>query len=74
MHAGMLKMDQFPINYFGVSDVEQWFDDFVDEYADTGKVLPGSHKFWRFNRIHDYGDKTSAIYGGFNDATKDSRS
>ena len=53
---------QFPINYFGISDVEQWFDDFSDEYADTGKVLPGPSKFWRFNRIHDYGDSTSAIF------------
>lgn len=59
--AGMLLSSQFPINYFGISDVEQWFEDFTDEYADTGKVLPGSAKFWRFNRLHDYGDSSSAL-------------
>ncbi|KAK9803808.1 hypothetical protein WJX73_001553 [Symbiochloris irregularis] len=58
---GMMLSSQFPSNYFGVSDVEQWFDDFADEFADTGKVLPGPSKFWRFNKIYSYGDESSAL-------------
>ena len=58
----MLLSSQFPINYFGISDVEQWFDDFGAEFADTGRVLPGPSKFWRFNKLNDYGDQTIAFF------------
>lgn len=58
----MLLSSQFPVNYFGISDVEQWFDDFADEFLDTGKVLPGPSKFWRFNKLYNYKDQSSAIF------------
>lgn len=61
----MLLSSQFPINYFGISDVEQEFDDFAAEFSDTGKVLPGPSKFWRFNKLYDYGpsrDQAHAIF------------
>ncbi|KAK9829795.1 hypothetical protein WJX72_007953 [[Myrmecia] bisecta] len=51
---GILLSSQFPMNYFSISEVEQMFPDFADWFADQGK-LPGDDKFWRFNRIHDYG-------------------
>ncbi len=50
---GLLMSNQFPINYFALSTVEQHFDDFALAFEE--KVLPGEDKFWRFNRIHNYG-------------------
>lgn len=56
---GMLHNGQFPINYFSVSALEQWFD---DEYADcfermTGKRLRyDDDKYFRFNRTFDFGE------------------
>jgi len=56
---GILTSNQFPINYFALSTVEQWYDDFALTFEET--KLPGENKFWRFNRIHEYGDKWSAL-------------
>lgn len=55
---GMLNSNEFPINYFALSTVEQWFGDFAlafEECEEEEECLPGEGKFWRFNRIHDYG-------------------
>ena len=46
---------EFPINYFSMSTIEQYFDDFSEAFVDTGKLLRPDDKFWRFNRLHDYG-------------------
>lgn len=46
---------EFPINYFSISTIEQYFDDFYEAYIDTGKQLRGDGKFWRFARVHTYG-------------------
>ena len=53
--AGMLLSNQFPINYFSVSEVEQWYPDLADLWSKTEHGLPDAGKFWRFNKIHDYG-------------------
>jgi len=55
--AGLLLSSQFPVNYFSISDVEQFFPEFAAEYAGFDKALAGTGKFWRFNRIHDYAGK-----------------
>eukprot|EP00245_Coleochaete_scutata_P004610 TRINITY_DN1736_c0_g1_i1.p1 TRINITY_DN1736_c0_g1~~TRINITY_DN1736_c0_g1_i1.p1 ORF type:complete len:443 (+),score=76.32 TRINITY_DN1736_c0_g1_i1:55-1383(+) len=47
---GLLSSQQFPINYFSVSEVAQWYDDFKEWF--TGD-LPDT--YWRFNRLHTYG-------------------
>lgn len=52
---------EFPINYFSISTIEQYFDDFSEAYRDTGKQLRGEEKFWRFNRIHSYGHHAKRI-------------
>lgn len=52
---GMLMSNEFPVNYFALSSVEQWFDDFALAFTTENKELPGEDKFWRFNRIHNYG-------------------
>lgn len=46
---------EFPINYFSMSTIEQYYDDFAAAFDDTGKQLRDEDKFWRFNRIHTYG-------------------
>lgn len=56
---GMLMSDQFPVNYFSISELEQWFDDFKDALATIGK-LEGS-EVWRFNRLFDYGGKCDDV-------------
>jgi len=45
---GLMGANEFPINYFSMSEVEQWFPDFADF---LGKV---PESYWRFNRIGDY--------------------
>lgn len=34
--AGMLLSSQFNVNYFAISEVDQWFTDFTDEYSNIG--------------------------------------
>ena len=41
----MLSSHQFPVNYFSVSEVEQWFPDFEDTYTEEGS-LPGDSSYW----------------------------
>ena len=48
---------QFPVNYFSISELDQVFPDFQELYTSTGKRLEGDGKFWRFNKLHDYGYK-----------------
>eukprot|EP00894_Picocystis_sp_ML_P000016 jgi/Pico_ML_1/50533/g1723.t1 len=49
---GLMETTQFPINYFAISELEQWFPDFRDvfEQQPTGD-------FWRFHRVHGYGSQ-----------------
>jgi len=47
---GLLISNQFPINYFSMSEVEQWFPDFGDLF---NKKTPES--YWRFDIQHTYG-------------------
>ncbi|KAL3161552.1 hypothetical protein ABBQ32_010419 [Trebouxia sp. C0010 RCD-2024] len=54
---GLMLSSQFPINYFSISELDQVFPDFQELYASTGKRLEGDGKFWRFNKLHDYGYK-----------------
>eukprot|EP00882_Tetradesmus_deserticola_P011845 GHRQ01012537.1.p1 GENE.GHRQ01012537.1~~GHRQ01012537.1.p1 ORF type:complete len:274 (+),score=150.52 GHRQ01012537.1:738-1559(+) len=57
---GMLGTADFPVNYFTISEMEQWFpDDFGASFLHTtGKELvDGQDFFWRMNKIHDYGGK-----------------
>ena len=64
---GMLMSNQFPINYFALSTVDQWFGDFAlafETKAGEEAKLPGEDKFWRFNRIHDYGWSADDRYKG----------
>ncbi len=34
--AGLLLSSQFNINYFGISEVDQWFGDFSDVWTQAG--------------------------------------
>jgi hypothetical protein len=55
---GIIASSTFPVNYFTVSEMEQWYG---EEFAAvfhrlTGQDLrDGDGTYWRFNRIHDYG-------------------
>ena len=53
--AGLMMSGEFPINYFSMSTIEQYFGDFSEAFKDTGKFLRADDKFWRFNRLHNYG-------------------
>lgn len=53
--TGLMMSGEFPINYFSMSTIEQYFDDFSEAFTDTGKLLRPDDKFWRFNRLHNYG-------------------
>ena len=35
--AGLLLSSQFNINYFAISEVDQWFGDFSDVWAQAGE-------------------------------------
>lgn len=60
---GLLLMTQFPINYFTVAEVDQRFPNFREHFKKwTGKDLTGD-KFWRFNRVADYGGKLERLEG-----------
>jgi hypothetical protein len=54
---GMLLSSDFPINYFSVSEVHQFFDDFEDFFQGEWLKKGDQHEFWRFNRTQDYGYK-----------------
>ncbi|GBG61130.1 hypothetical protein CBR_g19207 [Chara braunii] len=58
---GMLTSDQFPVNYFSVSEVEQWYDDFKLMFRDGESLLPGEAGYWRFNRVHKYGPSEDSM-------------
>ena len=56
--AGVLLSSQFPMNYFSITTVQQWFEeDFLSAFEDPSYILPGQSKFWRFNKIHTYGSR-----------------
>ncbi|KAL4530637.1 hypothetical protein Ndes2437B_g04120 [Nannochloris sp. 'desiccata'] len=54
---GMLLSSEFPINYFSVSEVHQFFDDFEEFFQGEWLKKGDYHEFWRFNRTQDYGYK-----------------
>jgi hypothetical protein len=44
---GMILSSQFPSNYFSVSEVEQFFDDFGDEFkGEPGRTGCSSEERW----------------------------
>lgn len=51
---GLLDSSQFPVNYFSISELDQLYDDFAVQYNKKYGELHAD-KFWRFNRVHDYG-------------------
>lgn len=51
---GLLTSDMFPINYFAVSEVAQKFTELKDWFP-----LDLPENYWRFNRIHSYGNETA---------------
>ena len=51
--TGMLTSGQFPMNYFSVSEVQQFFPGF-EEYCEN---LPERKLLWGFNKTQDYGAK-----------------
>ena len=53
----MLRIDEFAVNYFAISELAQKFDEFQEWF--TGE-LPDA--YWRFNRIHSYGNETAPLY------------
>eukprot|EP00898_Chlorokybus_atmophyticus_P000904 jgi/Chlat1/1814/Chrsp135S02135 len=48
---GLLASGVFPVNYFTISEVEQWFDDFPKMF----NVTTPARDRWGFNRLHTYG-------------------
>ncbi|CAM6033236.1 unnamed protein product [Sphagnum compactum] len=57
-HTEGLLTEEFPINYFSVSEVSQRYDDFKDWFT---AELPDS--YWRFNKIHSYGAEKPPLLG-----------
>ena len=54
---GVLTSDQFPINYFAVSEVAQKFESEFSTWF--GRDMPDT--YWRFNRIHSYGNERAPV-------------
>ncbi|GLC44486.1 hypothetical protein PLESTB_000068200 [Pleodorina starrii] len=56
---GILLSSQFPVNYFALGQVEQWYgEEFRHEFERiTGgvRLSDGNQDGWRFSRLHDYG-------------------
>ncbi|GFR47804.1 hypothetical protein Agub_g9580 [Astrephomene gubernaculifera] len=56
---GLLLSSQFPVNYFALGQVEQWYgQEFRHEFERvTGgvKLQTDESDAWRFNRLYDYG-------------------
>eukprot|EP01026_Neomeris_dumetosa_P015068 TRINITY_DN15666_c0_g1_i10.p1 TRINITY_DN15666_c0_g1~~TRINITY_DN15666_c0_g1_i10.p1 ORF type:complete len:432 (-),score=53.26 TRINITY_DN15666_c0_g1_i10:230-1381(-) len=50
---GILISNQFPVNYFSVSELCQTFPAFAKLYTENKGELPDM--FWRWNRLHNYG-------------------
>lgn len=49
---GLMESEDFPVNYFAVSEVEQEWDDFQDMFPEGS--LPGDGSYWRFNRVRTH--------------------
>jgi hypothetical protein len=45
----MMLSDEFPVNYFAVSEVEQDLEGFQDMFPEG--PLPGDGGYWRFNKV-----------------------
>eukprot|EP01025_Chloroclados_australasicus_P037403 TRINITY_DN3818_c0_g1_i1.p1 TRINITY_DN3818_c0_g1~~TRINITY_DN3818_c0_g1_i1.p1 ORF type:complete len:378 (-),score=40.64 TRINITY_DN3818_c0_g1_i1:469-1602(-) len=49
---GILISNEFPVNYFSISELCQTFPEFEKLYEESSGQLPDT--YWRWNRIHDY--------------------
>eukprot|EP01023_Acetabularia_acetabulum_P041681 TRINITY_DN4075_c0_g1_i2.p1 TRINITY_DN4075_c0_g1~~TRINITY_DN4075_c0_g1_i2.p1 ORF type:complete len:383 (-),score=63.79 TRINITY_DN4075_c0_g1_i2:1778-2926(-) len=56
---GILISNQFPVNYFSVSELCQTFPDFQKLYKENDGTLPDM--YWRWNRLHNYGGMTENV-------------
>eukprot|EP01024_Parvocaulis_polyphysoides_P067220 TRINITY_DN7986_c0_g3_i2.p1 TRINITY_DN7986_c0_g3~~TRINITY_DN7986_c0_g3_i2.p1 ORF type:complete len:405 (-),score=70.97 TRINITY_DN7986_c0_g3_i2:1112-2263(-) len=56
---GILISNQFPVNYFSISELCQTFPSFQKLYEENQGVLPDM--YWRWNRLHNYGGMTEDV-------------
>ena len=42
----MLLRSQFNLNYFAISEVDQWWNDFVNEWTDIGACMSHPDPAW----------------------------
>lgn len=62
----MLLSSQFNVNYFAISEVDQWFTDFADEYSNIGarQIAPFDMQWllchWHC-LLHDYTKQVTLI-------------
>lgn len=69
---GILGSNQFPVNYFSVSSLEQWYpDEFHEEFMRATGVSRrfDELKVWRFNKVKDYGFTRGEKALGIQDGT-----
>ncbi|GFH23934.1 uncharacterized protein HaLaN_21634 [Haematococcus lacustris] len=62
---GIMAVDQFPVNYYTISEVEQWFpDDFKAAFElSSGQVLDSSEEVaWRFTRLESWHSEPLLIH------------
>lgn len=58
--SGMMDSATFPVNYFGVMQMDQWFgEEFAKQFSRVtgGELIAESERqkeFWRFNRVEEY--------------------
>lgn len=57
--TGMLLSGEFPVNYFSVSELYQYFKDFslLDEKWSGKDGTKAPSALWKFSRAEDYGYK-----------------
>ena len=53
---GMLGIGTFPVNYFNLSLVDQWYPEFGARHG-----LPGAETCWRFNKLNAYGAEAERV-------------
>lgn len=53
---GILGVGTFPVNYFNVSLIDQWWPEFGARHG-----LPGAESVWRFNKTNSYGAEAERV-------------
>jgi len=53
---GILGVGTFPVNYFNVSLIDQWYPEFGARHG-----LPGAETCWRFNKLNSYGAEAERV-------------